>query len=228
MTERPILMSGAMVRAILAGQKTQTRRVLRGQEPIDLGASMHGGHLSRRPVHDHGKLVGHRMAPVHCPYGEPGDRLWVRETYAIVGVSSYKVSVARAERMPPGKTLADTDGGLELIEVDQPTAAWAYQRVDQERWKPAIFMPRWACRLELDVTGVRVERLQDITWQDTFAEGFEPRPVSVDPHVHRDAARDWYMDLWDSLNAKRGYGWAVNPWVWVVSFRRAAALKAAA
>jgi len=220
-TERPILMSAPMVTACMREvyQKTQTRRVLRPQPHEKLADTVHydratGGAMWASIRGDHG---------VACPYGRPGDRLWVRETYAIIEVDGTHVSIARAERMPAGKTLADTDGGLKIIQVDRETAAWAAKRVDCERWKPAIFMPRWACRLVLEVTAVRVERLQDISEIDARAEGFLELPfLTDDPAVHRDAARDWYMDLWDSLNAARGFDWKMNPWVWAVSFRRAA------
>lgn len=196
MKELPILFSGPMVRALLDGRKTQTRRVLRDQQPIDLGAGKHGTHLSRRPVHNHGKPVGHRLAPVVCPYGVPDDRLWVRETFCFRGETT--------EGRDRYRYRADENPG---------TDGW--------RWTPAIHMPRAACRLRLEVTGVRVERLQDISEADALAEGFVVRQdISSDPEVHRDAARDWYMELWDSLNAARGFGWKENPWVWVIEFRR--------
>lgn len=189
MTERPIIMSAPMVRAILAGKKTQTRRVLRDQAPIDLGASANGTHLNRRPVHDHGKLVGHRMAPVLCPYGQSGDRLWVRETFA---------------KHPTAYRADFTD----------------QRDIDVVRWTPAIHMPRSACRLVLDVMDVEVERLQDITSDDCVAEGIEPHD-SGDAIEEATFNRAAYEELWDSLNAKRGYSWASNPWVWVVSFLKA-------
>jgi hypothetical protein len=193
MTERPILMSGAMVRACLreVDPKTQTRRVVRN--PYNFSC------LTGDCPHWDKKLCADALA-AHSPYGQAGDRLWVRETFAFDVIKN--------------------NGFRYRADVDPQTDGWT--------WTPSIHMPRAACRLVLEVTGVRVERLQAITWRDAFAEGFEPQPVSADPTVHRDAARDWYMDLWDSLNAKRGFGWATNPWVWVVSFKRADALRAAA
>lgn len=192
MKEHPILFSSAMVCAILEGNKTQTRRVLRDQNPIDLGASMHGAHLSRRAVHDRGRLVGHRDAFVHCPYGVPGDRLWVRETF-----------MRETEDGTP-------TGGLIYRATNKPEPDGATPL----RWTPAIHMPRTACRLRLEVTTVRVERLQDITEDDAFAEGcFALGDCEC-------TARRQYQLLWDDLNAARGFGWQVNPWVWVITFKR--------
>jgi len=186
-TERPILFSSPMVKAILEGRKTQTRRALRDQQPVDFGSAKYGAHLVRRDVHDHGKLVGHRMAPVRCPYGQPGDRLWVRETFN----DDRKETIYRADGDMPGEWF---DAG--------------------SKWRPAIHMPRNRSRLTLEVTGVRVERVQSISDADVLAEGCEER---LGRHVPA------YIQLWDSLNAKRGYGWEKNPWVWVVEFKRVAA-----
>jgi hypothetical protein len=83
-----------------------------------------------------------------------------------------------------------------------------------KKWRPSIFMPRWASRITLDVTAVRVERLQEITDADCIAEGY-------DHFAGWGARQEWYRKLWDGLNAKRGLGWDVNPWVWVVTFQRA-------
>jgi hypothetical protein len=206
--ERPILFSAPMVLAILAGRKTQTRRALRDQQPADLGAAMHGGHLSRRSVHHHGKLVGHRMAPVACPYGVPGDRLWVKETFARESTGTlYRASAAEDDS-------------------DERCGWWQGERFfpGPITWTPSIFMPRAFSRIALEVTGVRVERLHDISEADAQAEGIlrtergwcsdEGQPVSI-------TARRAYEDLWHAINAKRG-GWGANPWVWVVGFRRVA------
>lgn len=225
MKERPILFSAPMVRAILEGRKTQTRRALRDQSPIDLGAAKHGTHLSRREVHDHGKLVGHRMTPVHCPYGQPGDRLWVRESWSVLypqyikdadEPTFYKADAKPGEALPP--------------------------------WRPSIHMPRDRCRLVLVVIDVRVERVQNISEADCLAEGIQiPMsaetkrpllritgpypPANYFPTEGMDDARAagkssmWlrahYASLWDSLNAIRGYSWQTNPWVWVVEFKPA-------
>jgi len=199
MTERPILFSGPMVRALLDGTKTQTRRVIKrqpwascsieegndGESPFVYSALNGAG-----PGHD----VDESRTPCVCPYGQPGDRLWVREAWA----RAY---------------------------VTQAAQEWIVYREGDNRtdyggpWKPSIHMPRWASRILLEITGVRVERLQDISEADAVAEGWQRRPeVSEDPQVHADAARDWYMDLWEQINGTDS--WAANPWVWVVEFRR--------
>ena len=207
MTERPILFSGAMVRAILAGTKTQTRRVVKpqpvGQESIcRSGNNCEAWWIGRMRDSENAWRI------VKCPYGAPGGRLWVRETFAF-----------------RGETVEGRDRYRYRADENPATDGW--------KWRPAIHMPRAACRLILEVTSVRVERLQDISIKDAAAEGCYAGVVierAGDGAVKRVAGTsvDAYRALWDSLNAKRGLGWAANPWVWVVSFRRAAAEKAAA
>ena len=181
MKERPILFSAPMVRAILEGRKTQTRRLVKlrpGQE-IEHGAVF----SARDPF------------LMLSPYGSPGDRLWVRETFHGGG-----------------------NGGAEVaFKADYLIAR------DVKRWTPAIHMPRRLSRITLEVTGVRVERLQDISEEDARAEGIDAVRVQTGPAAL--AGRPWateFCALWDSLNAKRA-PWASNPWVWVVEFRRAEA-----
>lgn len=203
MKERPILFSGPMVRAILAGRKTQTRRVVKLN---DAGRVARGG----RQWHiddDHAALA--------CPYGQPGDRLWVRETWA----RAY-VHQALSEHYVYAAGDNSTDYG--------------------GPWKPSIHMPRAASRITLEVTDVRVERLQDISEADAIAEGMDPSPGLVgdddlavrDVIAAHDAARGTFLGmavpvarfvlLWDSINGKQPgvTNWNANPWVWVVSFRR--------
>jgi len=176
--ERPVLFSGPMVRAILEGRKSQTRRVVKPQPP-------HGIKSVYAPItRDPGNWQGVASDDLigwygRCPYGIPGDRLWVRETFQRArGGFQYRA-----------------DG------ITTPRA-----------WKPSIFMPRTASRITLEVTGVRVERLQDISEKDARAEGVDAAPCFCIP----------YRRLWDSLNAKRGFGWEKNPWVWCISFSKAA------
>lgn len=206
MTERPILFSPPMVKAILQGRKTQTRRALRDQQPIDLGAAMHGAHLNRRDVHDHGKLVGHRMAPVRCPYGQPGDRLWVREALYLGDDNKW--------RRTADESLIELDSDNEWVPY---MLSWAHHK-EGERC-PSMHMPRFASRITLEVMGVRVERLQEISEEDALAEGVIRRPIEGEPDLSL-PARDGYQWLWDTLNADRGFGWDKNPWVWVVEFKR--------
>lgn len=203
MTERPILFSGAMVRALLTGTKTQTRRVVKPQPTGFVGGP--GVTLcdsSPAPLVPMNDFAGTCGQEIICPYGQPGDRLWVREGYSgphwMTGV-------------PPREWIPGT-----------PIWCWADGNPLHGDWtkpKPGMHMPRWASRITLEITGVRVERLQDISEADAQAEGWTMRPeVSTDPQVHKEAARDWFMDLWESINGPGS--WDANPWVWVVEFRR--------
>jgi hypothetical protein len=205
-----------MIRALLAGRKTQTRR------PVKLNVA---GRVQRGGRQWH---VEDGSAVIACPYGKAGDLLWVKETYALMSVDGRRVSVARAERMPPGKTLAQTDGGLELIEVDAETAEWCRTRIDCERWKPSIFMPRWASRITLRITEVRCERLQNISEEDAIAEGVEKISTTEcgndvwKAYDQPDCGKGYlaagysYKTLWESINGAGS--WDANPWVWAVSF----------
>jgi hypothetical protein len=210
--ERPILFSGAMVRALLDGSKTQTRRVLKRAAGPSLSVDCDDqgvAELSWLYGDGPGHEVLERIERVLCPYGAPGDRLYVRETWA------------QPTTLDPGPTFYRADypacvpAGFENI----PPA-------DAITWKPSIHMPRAASRITLEVTGVRVERLQDISEDDAIAEGIDgamcaaavgrsPSRATLLP-----AAVHGYAHLWESLNAARGYGWDVNPFVWVVEFRR--------
>ena len=157
-----------------------------------------------------------------------GDHLWVRETYAIMSVDTGTVSIARAERMPPGKTLAETDGGLDVIHLNREDWAWAESRVDSERWKASIFMPRWACRIELEcMEDARLDRLQDITESDAQLEGVSHSmvdPTWMDYRVGdyvAGSARASFASLWQMLHNKPGERWDDNPeLVRVGPFRR--------
>jgi hypothetical protein len=165
---RPILFSTPMVQAILAGSKTVTRR----------------GH-------------GVRVWTDCCPYGQRGDRLWVRETWC-----RYYASPKA------GKFVYRADGELSAREKERDCI--------EPKWKPSIFMPRVAARIILYVESVTIERLQAITEAEAKAEGVKLGEDLVY------SARSLFSHLWDKLNAKRGYGWAKNPWVWRISFQRIA------
>lgn len=227
MKERPILFSGAMVCALLDGRKTQTRRIVKlphnnplGQwEPITFGGENGGRTASGETVPLQGGIWHTRTGDcLMSPHGQPGDRLWVRET-AKCGF--------RSEQPPQNKGCIGVDyqagGGLMRdYAIDrQEDFPWFPSRshnVDgTTRWAPAIHMPRWASRITLEVTGVRVERLQEISTEDCIAEGMSSTLREHDACVN---LRDDYRQLWDSLNAERGYGWDINPWVWAVEFKR--------
>lgn len=190
MKERPILMSAPMVRALLAGTKTQTRMSIPGRYIDDAP-----------PVHFH------RYLREHCPYGVPGDRLWVRETWMdLCGTGIEPFTAARTHYAYGADTLPGSYG-------DECRKQYGL------KWRPSIHMPRLASRITLEVTDVRVERLQEISEADAMAEGAKPYLLPV--HPARESLRhvDGYAELWDSLNAKT-HPWASNPYVWVLTFRR--------
>lgn len=235
MKERPIIFSAPMVRAILDGRKTQTRRVVKGIINADLFEPLgdDGGFLHSSKCTNFCDFAcgGHEIA---CPYGVPGDRLWVRETwccpdstkkgglvgFAADGWCGYRDAAGLL--VPHGRIL-EAPGYKECF---PPTGARTFGLKGYGgRWRPSIHMPRWASRLTLYITSVRVERLQAISEADAIAEGCEMDGAfpKEQPHVSGgmvgwDDAREWYADLWDSINGKGS--WAANPWVWVVEFRR--------
>lgn len=190
MKERPILFSSSMVRAILDGSKTQTRRVVKQDREGLLDCEPH-------PAWDA------FWQCVACPYGKPGDRLWVRETFAIVPRTAYARSDGVQQTLRPDD---DHDAAIYRAGWDRSNGGF--------RWRPSIHMPRWASRILLEIADVRVERLQDISEADAKAEG---------AHNHKYNGLDLayaraYSDLWESINGPDS--WAANPWVWVVEFRR--------
>lgn len=232
MKERPILFSGPMIRAILDGRKTQTWRAVKPKEPYP--AHLYDGYPVRAALLETGEwgwiqdgctvgFVG------RCPYGQPGDRLWVRETFVVEDTYEYE-----------GDHIMPTDGCPVRAEGDDLFGKWHliphYRATEPEphivpcdledgtddgtRWTSSRYMPRWASRIMLEVTGVRVERLEDITCEDAKAEGVEPcdcpQPLKEQHNEYLCA----FQELWERLNAKRGYGWGENPWCWVISFKR--------
>ena len=213
MTERPILFSDAMVRAILAGTKTQTRRVIAGARGAFWDHRSYTGTVERDGVlrfrvGPDGEIA-HGSPEVRCPYGAVGDRLWVREAHA-----QFQIG-----RDPLGVAYRSTCDGNEFDYVDGFNSI---RRVTVTKWTPSIFLPRWASRLTLEVTSIRVERVQSISEEDARAEGVEP--LLVPPDGGSAPYREGFERLWDSINGERaGCSWAANPWCWVVSFKRAEA-----
>jgi len=202
--ERPLLFSAPMVRAILSGQKTQTRRLIRNIGAVDRG------HVTLR--------TGDGVA--RCPLGNPGDRIWVRETFAAPPGSRKADEVVYRADVPP------EENGEER---------WARRHMRSSApWTPAIHMPRWASRVVLEVTEVRVERLQAITDADARAEGLRHdghywlggrHRVKGTPKCFNEA-REAFASIWDELYGdcapligSDGTSWASNPWVWVLTFR---------
>lgn len=201
MTDRPILFSGQMVRAILDGRKTVTRRPA-CYSPILGEPEYWCGNLRRLTGCELRRLTGivHR----HCPFGIPGDRLWVRETW----------SLATGRDGDDGAVVRYRDMALRSVVVPGITSKYGPMRSYSERWRPSIHMPRWASRITLEVTSADAERLQDITDIDAVREGVPERYLD-DP-----TSRQMFAELWDGIYAGKGLGWDANPWVWRVAFRR--------
>jgi len=207
MQEQPILFSGEMVKAILAGRKTQTRRVIKDypwtRTPYYFCGLRNGlGY----PASEGTTWAGftcegyHSPCYVKCPYGQPGDLLWVRERFNPHYFGNRKPGYA-----------ADYD------------AAKVGDVVPCPKWTPSIFMPRWASRILLAVVDVRVERLQEMNFNDWKLD-FVPSAMEVNQSLASFTGakfqREHSRDLWDKINAKRGHSWDSNPWVWVIEFRR--------
>lgn len=246
MTERPILFSGEMVRALLAGTKTQTRRVVKLAGGLDFigGAGQQADPacwgfgdidgcwhvLDQGAMPWQGSGISGESYAITCPYGAPGDLLWVRETHALVPRTAY----AQSEGVQQTTSPTDPDQAAVYRE--------GWERAGPGKWRPSIHMQRWASRITLRVTSVRVERVQDISDEDARAEGVKPfgrsqRAVygmtleNVGPVYPAPAAdiiaggESWttsaarsFRGLWVSINGAES--WAANPWCWCVGFER--------
>ena len=218
MKEHPIIFSGPLIPAILDGRKSVTRRVIKRQPPEGAGEvfAWFEPDLPNDMKAQEGLYyrdgAGLKFLCT-CPYGVAGDRLWVRETHVLEdGANCYMPEVPTdgrpyreedihgdfGRRIIPHYRAAEPEPHIvPLDQVDEGD--------DRTRWRPSIHMPRWAARIILEVTDVRVERVQEITLAQAIAEGF--------PSIEA------FRVYWDKLNAKRGFGWDMNPWVWVVGFR---------
>ena len=201
--EVPILFSGPEVRAIIASKKQVTRR---GAKPRKYPSLLEPGKWSDSYILDPGNREWlHRDAP--CA---PGDRLWVRETWALEsqGPDEYDRLVFQADRAACHSDRWNRSP-MFFMESDYQPA----------KWSPSIFMPRWASRLTLQVVSARLERLHNITEEDAAAEGVGTDcPVGSIPRYLEGPHVYCFASLWDSLNAKRGFGWDVNPLVWRIEF----------
>lgn len=216
--DRPILFSGEMVRAILAGDKTQTRRVVRlpaGAMNVRVDPALLGAPGNIGVKYDMAMEGDVFLRRVRCPYGLPGDTLWVRETWRPVMYAwSSCIEYAAGGSMDiKGRREYDALRNCKRIAIRIPKRSPLAHH--SEAWHPSIHMPRWASRLTLRVTSVRVERLHDISDADCKAEGIY-HGCDRDPY---EPARDIFACLWDEINGQRA-PWASNPWVWVIGFER--------
>lgn len=224
MKERGMIFNGEMVRAILDGRKTQTRRIMKVQpESNQLGLLLitdstkhsdigkyHWAESNATGNHVRSKLFS-------CPFGAVGDRIWVRETWSSDFANYY----------PNDRVwyAADNNRRLDIEVVDGVRGIYSPESDVHVpfRWQPSIHMPRWASRILLEITDVRVERLNSISQEDAQAEGLELtgwRPTYSDPDSGGEVMTpyDNFAELWSSIYGDES--WKANPWVWVISFKR--------
>lgn len=239
--ERPVLFTAEEVRATQDGRQTQFRRVVKPQPQLGVHNATgydgrqwwawHGG-TTRAPEEHYWQPHETPGVPLRCcPYGVPGDRIYVKETFAL--------SIRDPETFEPDSR-SPYDWDPPVYKADNPTVSWSLDSVvdgklvseplDKPPWRPSVHMPRWASRILLEVTDVRVERVQDITQEEAEEEGSYLAKCPCLPPARNPIEslfkQSWcqvhgqeFSNLWDSRHAKRGHGWDVNPWVWVVGFR---------
>jgi hypothetical protein len=228
---RPIIFTGESVRAILAGSKVQTRRIMKPQPPewvreFGQTAFTPPGHISGRGEYED-QGPGEKF--FKCPYGVPGDRLWMREAW----LGLHRDHWAHPNQSKESVVNERGDRNAVAYRADTTPEGEEIRRQYGYRWRPSIHMPRWASRITLEVTEVRVQRLQEISGEDAQAEGISPLAASeissellrAFPSMRRGASEREERMLaafgyqWDRLNAKRA-PWPSNPWVWGITFRR--------
>jgi hypothetical protein len=228
--EHPILFSGPMVRAILEGRKTQTRRMITPQPLIHCsGPALRS--LSVQGAWDFGWQEDLPGFPMKCPYGVPGDVLYVRETLKVshrvlegIKSISYAANDHTLYRFTDGEWAWASRYGVPGTQC-HPDHEHAYWNISI----PSIHMPRWAARIFLEITSIRVQRLQDVSEEDAVAEGVTTTKAhenvsrafaQLRPDLPKvGPAQQAFSELWDHINLKRGYGWDVNPWVWAITFK---------
>ncbi|SOD42428.1 hypothetical protein [Nitrosovibrio sp. Nv4] len=202
MKERPILFSAPMVRALLEGRKTQTRRIVKGAALEWLAPGMFTCECVASPENH------------LCPHGRPGDRLWVKETWQVFRPGSETPILGRMKEQPGGIVCMSY-----AASEDERVAEYPHAKRFNGPWRPSIFMPRWASRILLEITDIRVERLQDISEEDAIAEGVQITDEWTGCAEDLNGSHvQAYRHLWESINGAGS--WDANPWVWVVEFKR--------
>ncbi|ELH4241263.1 hypothetical protein ROX22_003429 [Serratia marcescens] len=210
MKERPVIFNGEMVRAILDGRKTQTRRVMAVQpESNQFGllrisdSTKHSDIGKYHWAESNATGTHQRSALFSCPFGQVGDRLWVRETFAGHYLDDDQIQDIK-------------DGRCKAKCLCEYRADYGDDAECADGWTPSIHMPRWASRITLEITAVRVERLNDISEEDARAEGVAPSQHIITPPEA--LYRVGFLKLWQSIYGEES--WNANPWVWAISFRR--------
>lgn len=236
MKERGMIFNGEMVRALLDGRKTQTRRIVKGTDGavkfckewningeevfVVLGEKDHTG---MNPV----------LGAISCPLGAVGDRIYVRETWAILGNEDgccidWEEKLCKADERSAARiyraSCEQKPGNYGLWSIPDD-ADWKPHTKDHQyegAWRPSIHMPRWASRITLEITDVRVERLNSISQSDAIAEGAPPSHRSIDAVSQQfgypDFSRSWFGQTWGHIYGDES--WQANPWVWVIEFKR--------
>jgi hypothetical protein len=209
--ERPISFSDPMVRAILDGRKTQTRRVVKPQPPADHPfpqPCVNDGYYwnDSKDDHDDVSFWPTYSTCLPCPYGKPGDRLWVREAWAVVPHVT--------DNGPKHRAKGDGTGVTWQADWNANPSGF--------KWKPSIHMPRWASRITLEITSVRVERLGDISEADAISEGVLIDGIGNPGGPMRVSQRAFKI-FWQAINGPES--WAQNPWVWVIEFQKVEVTK---
>ncbi|HBR1593620.1 TPA: morphogenetic protein [Klebsiella pneumoniae] len=207
MKERGMIFNAEMVRALLSGRKTQTRRIIKPQPEATLSGSLSGKWLSR-PLN--GLLLPKiEDIAIHCPFGVVGDRIWVRETFQ-GPLFDYDLMDSYCKDPTPFEKPEFC-----VYKADGVPAPEFYDADDELHccWRPSIHMPRWACRILLEITNVRVERLKSISDGDAIREG-----CSTADMMSGDCVADVFARLWASIYGSDS--WNANPWVWVIEFKR--------
>lgn len=212
MKERPITFNAEMVRAILARRKTQTRRIIKPQPTLSVRTGFNWNGYAYG-IGSSRKDTARNFANCFktCPFGQVGDRMWVRETFR---VHSRATDVATlVYRASERNSWTEQTNRVPVSVCDKP--------VSPEKWTPSIHMPRWASRILLEITSVRVEQLKDISQPDAIAEGGPPSHPSIDAvsrdYGFPDFSRSWFAQTWQHIYGEES--WNANPWVWVIEFR---------
>lgn len=214
MKDRPILFSGSMVRAIREGRKTQTRRIVKPQPFIDpkWGLTWEPrGHALNKPSYVERNVnwnpISNAMIDFGCPHGQPGDWLWVKETWR----TTDSLDHVKPSNIRPGAQIEYKAGGHNV------NGFQGHPLTGMGRWRPSIFMSKWMSRVILEIVSVRVERLKDISGSDCCAEGCKGGNGSIPGYAFSATPREHYRHVWESIN---GVGsWLTNPYVWVIEFK---------